>query len=201
MLICAILCCALNAAQAQIVLKNPSFEGEPREDQTPNGWFPWGNYTTPDILPGPWDVIMRPNQGRSYVGLIARTEGTWEMMGQELTTLLKKNDCYRFTVALARGTTYAGYNNPVRFRMWGGNAPGDKKQLLADSDPIAHGEWKSYEFYFFPDADYKYILIEPAYKDGKDYPYNGNILVDNFTPIVICQRAELITEPAEQGQR
>jgi hypothetical protein len=181
----------LLTANAQIVFKNPSFEGDPREDQTPTGWFPWGNYTTPDILPGPWDVLTRPNQGRSFVGLTTRSEGTWEMMGQELASPLKKNECYRFSVYLARGTTYAGYNNPVRFRLWAGSAPGDKKQLLADTDPIAHAEWRNYEFYFFPENDYRYVLIEPAYKDGKNYPYNGNILIDNLTPIFNCHRAAL----------
>jgi hypothetical protein len=201
-LACACLCLAL-AANGQIVLRNPGFEGEPHEDQTPAGWFPWGNYTTPDILPGPWEVVTRPFQGRSFVGLTARVEGTWEMLGQELPTTLKKNECYRFSVHLARSTAYAGYNNPVRFRVWGGNAPGDKKQLLADSEPVAHTEWRSYEFYCFPEADYRYLLLEPAYKDGKNFPYNGNILIDNFTAISTCHRVALPekTEPENPDRR
>lgn len=162
-----------------------------QEAKTPDGWFNCGEYTTPDILPGPWDVMTRAKAGFTYLGLTTRSEGTWEMVGQDLGTPLKKNECYHFTVALARSSTYAGYNTAVRFRLWGGTSACNKKQLLVESQVIDHYDWKVYTFYFFPDEDYQYIVIEPFYKDGKNYPYSGNILIDAFSTFSPCIRASL----------
>jgi len=42
-----------------------------------------GNGSSPDIMPGAWGVNLLPSDGNAYVGMICRSNGTWESMGHE----------------------------------------------------------------------------------------------------------------------
>ena len=174
---------------AGIKLSNPSFEGAPHDAQVPEGWHACGFHSTPDILPGPWGVYQEAYEGDTFLGLITREDNTWEHIGQQLSSPLKKDECYTFSVKLARSNGYVGYNKPLKFRIWGGTKRCHKSQLLGHTVAINHNEWKTYKFNFFVDDDYDYIVIE-AYYSGK-VPYRGNLLVDACSDFETCIRASV----------
>ncbi len=175
----------------QIRLNNPSFEGQPQDASTPDGWIPCNKGTTPDILPGFWGVYQEPADGESYMGLITRDDGTWESVGQKLPSPLKGGECYSLSLDLARSPTYAEYNLPLIFRIWGGRSECGRDQLLSESEAISHTEWKTYEFGLYPKRDFDYIVFEAYYATGKFYQYRGNLLLDDCSIIMPCQRASL----------
>ncbi len=186
------LLCFLLAAQginAQIAhLNNASFEGEPQDATMPVGWFACTNATTPDILPGPWGVYEEPSEGNSFLGLITRGDGSNERIGQRLPSPLKKGDCYVFTIDLAHSGTYADYNQPISLRIWGGRRKCDQTQLLFESPPIEEMDWATFSVDFFVDKTLNYISLE-AYYENEEEPRQGNILIDNISPIRRCVRA------------
>jgi len=174
---------------AQIELDNASFEGEPQDATLPQGWFGCEMGTTPDIMPGVWGVIMEPADGESYIGLITREDGSYESIGQRLPKAMEKDLCYSFSLDLARSTTYAGYNFPVKLRIYAGNKKCQKKQLLWSSPTIRHEDFETYKIEFTPKKNFNYIIIEAYFGDGLLFKYNGNVLLDAMTPLVPCIRA------------
>ena len=171
----------------QTRLNNASFEGEPQDAIVPTGWHPCERGSTPDILPGPWNVYMEASEGETYMGLITREDGTWESVGQRLSVPLKSNECYRFNIDLAYSRTYAGYNEPIKLRIWGGKSRCSKDQLLGESALINHTDWRTYKFQFFAKGNFNYIILEAYYKGSRIY--KGNILIDDISKIVSCTRA------------
>lgn len=172
-----------------VVLENGSFEGVPHDDVLPVGWQGCGMDSSPDILPGPWGVYQKPTNGNTFLGLITRENNTWEAIGQKMPKPLKKNKCYKFKVDLASSSAYAGYSKPTQLRVWVGNSLCERAQLIASSPTIDHYEWKTYEFLFSTEEDYKYIIIECYYKEPSLNYYRGNLLIDNITAFEMCDRA------------
>ncbi len=181
---------AASIALAQVQLQNPSFEGAPHEAATPPKWQACGYFSTPDILPGSWGVALAASNGKSFVGLTARDDNSFEAMGQPLTQPLKANECYSMSIDLARSDAYASYNKPIRLRIWGGNSACERLQLLAVSPTISSSSWHKYTLYFFPKKDYKFVIFEAHYANGYKVPYRGNILLDNASTITTCLRAD-----------
>jgi hypothetical protein len=190
-LFCTLLASAIALAiSAQSYIKNPSFEGNPQDATVPAGWFVCEEGSTPDILPGPWGVYGEAADGDTFLGLITREDGTWESIGQRLSSPLRPNECYTFSLELAHSKTYAGYRNPLRLRVWGGATKCSKDQLLLETGFMRKAEWSAYEAEFVVKKPIHYIVIEPYYKDGK-FSYQGNILIDNLSSIKKCIRASL----------
>lgn len=183
------LCFSSFALHAQIALDNGSFEGTPQDATLPQGWFGCEMGTTPDILPGVWGVILEPSNGDTYIGLITREDGSFESIGQRLAEPLEKNLCYSFSIDLSRSKTYAGYNFPVKIRVYGGTKKCQKKQLLYSSPTISHDDWETYDVKFTPKKNFNYIIIEAYFADGLLFKYNGNVLIDGVTPLIPCIRA------------
>jgi len=177
-------------AQDSIPIINGSFEGERSTAATmPQAWIPCRMGTTPDILPGAWGVYTVPAHGQSYVGLITRDDGSFEAIGQRLSSPLEKNECYSFTLDLAHSQTYSGYNLPIRLRIWAGTKVCARDQLLWESDLIYNQNWQSYEVRFSTRDTYQYIILEAYFAPGVFIKYRGNVLIDNVSPIVKCDRA------------
>jgi len=174
---------------SQIALDNPSFEGAPQDATLPQGWFACEAGTTPDILPGYWGVIQEASEGDTYIGLITRSDGSFESIGQRLAESLVKDLCYSFNMDLARSKTYAGYNFPIKLRVYGGVKKCQKKQLLWSSPTISHEDWETYEIKFTAKKKLNYIIIEAYFGDGLLFKYNGNVLIDAVTPLMPCIRA------------
>lgn len=171
-----------------VKLTNPSFEGDPQDATVPVGWFPCTGLTTPDILPGYWGVYNEASEGETYVGLITRSNGTWESIGQRFSSPLEVKTCYAFSVDLAHSNTYAGYSKPLKLRVWGGRNRCDKEQIIAETPFIEHTDWETYKFTFTTNIPMNYIFIEAFFRKGR-VQRNGNILIDNISVFKVCPRA------------
>ena len=119
---------------------------------------------------------------------ITRENGTWESITQRLTRTINRGDCYTFTLDLAHGVTYSGYNQTLKLRIWGSTNKCTKNQLLFESPLIDHPEWRPYRVEFTAKQPVRYILIEAFYQEGS-FRRKGNILIDNLSPLRWCPRA------------
>lgn len=176
------------SAISQTRINNGSFEDEPSDATTPHGWYECNELTTPDIFPGVWGVYDQPSDGDTYMGLITRPNNSWESIGQRLRQPLESDKCYSFMIDMAFSNTYAGYNNPIRLRIWLGNERCDQGQLIYESDLIDHTSWKTYLVKFTTDKPFSHIILE-AYHNQSPVRYKGNILLDHITTIKRCGRA------------
>lgn len=173
----------------KIYFQNPSFEGRPAESTSPQGWQSLTPGSTPDILPGAWGVQVVPRDGQTCLGLVTRDDNTVEDVTQALPGMLKAGTCYTFTLYLAHAPSYAGYNLPVRLRIWGGAGRSGREQLLDASPLIDHTDWRLYKFEFVPKRDMRVLTFEAYYGPGVMFRYKGNILIDHCSPIERCDRA------------
>jgi hypothetical protein len=166
---------------------NHSFEGEPQDAFIPVGWHKCSPHTTPDIFPGVWGVYKEAVDGDTFVGLITRSDGSFESIGQRLPKKLELGKCYRLTIYVAHSETYAGFNDAIRFRLWAGKEKCRRKQLLFESKVIKHTSWKQYTIEFAPDSKLNYLIIEAAFPSGRD-DTRGNILFDEIGEIRPCDQ-------------
>ena len=187
----------LYAQQGTIVLRNASFEGQPRHSQTPSEWIDCGfpGESEPDIQPsGEFAVTMLPYDGGTYLGMVVRDNSTWERVSQRLSKPMAQGSCYEFSIYLAKSPQYlsrsrttdqqVNYNRNAKLRVWGGFSPCDRQQLLAESELVNDFDWKRFAFTFAPSDNYTFITFEAFYKTPNLFPYNGNILLDNASAIV-----------------
>jgi hypothetical protein len=173
----------------KIYFRNPSFEDTPRENACPAGWHSSAPGSTPDILPGAWGIDFAPQDGKTCLGLVTRSDNTTETISQALAEPLVGGVCYSFSVYIAHAEKYVGFNNPVRLRVWGSATKGSKGTLLASSPLINHSDWRSYNFQFYTPGEARYLTFEAYYAPGTTFKYNGNVLLDNCSPIEKCERA------------
>ena len=125
-----------------IELYNPSFEGIPQCCNPPFGWRDCGflDETPPDVQPsGSFEVTRPPFDGRTYLGMVTRSNDTWERVGQKLTKSIVADQCYEFSIYLCRSANYLSptrnnpnvqepYTDPIVLRIWGGNSICDKQE-------------------------------------------------------------------------
>jgi len=203
-------------AQDTISLQNPSFEGDPRLSFTPPAWYDCGfpGESQVDLHPVPaseFQVDKEALDGETYLGMVTRENDTWEAVGQQLKKPLLGGRIYEFSIHLARSATYlskvTSQNNrnktseaarnkinfatPIKLRIWGGNGYCGKQELLAESSLAINTRWLKYDLIFQPKGDYRYITFEAFYQSPTPYPYNGNILLDNCSPIIEIAEDEL----------
>ena len=176
-------------AQKKPEILNAWFEQSPAMDAKVPAWEWCSQTATPDILPGVWNVQTPAYQGNTYLGLICRADKTYEAIYQKLGLPLQAKACYKLKVALAVSAAYSGYHRPARMRIWGGNSPCERAQLLISSPTIEHTDWKQYEFFCVPEQNWKYIILECFYKEPCLLPYRGNILIDALEGFFACDRA------------
>jgi outer membrane protein OmpA-like peptidoglycan-associated protein len=182
--------------QPTIKLLNPSFEGPPKQATVPLNWYNCGSprETEPDTQPGAFGVNKASQNGLSYLGMVVRDNDTRESVSQRLSSPLKVDYCYSFSIWLCHSETYlskspttsldANYVVPIKLRIYGGNNYCDKAELLAETGEITTSSWLEYKFELKPKKDYNYILLEACHKTPTLIPYNGNILVDNASALV-----------------
>ena len=183
--------CALLSGQpsGKIYFRNPSFEDAPGSGKCPKGWYSGYQGSTPDILPGAWEINFPPQEGKTCVGLIVREDGTREDISQALAEPLSAGMCYSFSLYLAHAPKYVGYNKPTRLRIWGCTEKGGACQLLASSPLIDHSDWRQYKFELSPSANTVLLIFEAYYAPGVVFKYKGNLLLDNCSPLEKCIRA------------
>ncbi len=182
-----------------IIINNGSFEGTPQCCVVPVGWQDCGfrGETPPDIQPAIDDnsrplfgVTKSSFHGNTYLGLVVRSNDTYERVAQRLNKPMLKGRCYSFSIYLCRSDTYLSatnadpnnkqqYTTPLKLRIWGGEAYCNQKELMAESVLIENTEWQLYEFEFKPKSNLTYLELEAFYKTPVLFPYNGNLLLDN----------------------
>ncbi|MEP7265992.1 MAG: OmpA family protein [Saprospiraceae bacterium] len=209
---CFIFCSLQISAQVDgsavtIHLINPSFEDSPKQSSPPMGWTDCGfqGESAPDVHPNNfWEVSKPAFNGKTYMGMVVRHNDTWERVSQMLEKPMLGGVCYDFSIYLSSSSTYKSMTNdrdkipglilrgdtmynfdvPAVLRIWGGNISCGRSELLAESDPIDHLDWKPYNFRLKPKTNYKYIMLEAFFKTPVLFPYNGNILLDNASDLV-----------------
>ena len=196
-----------------IFLTNPSFEDFPGQGRQPRGWEDCGfpGETPPDVQPSGnpsypyFDVIKPAFKDSTYLGMVVRDNDTWEMVSQRLSGPLKGGQCYEFSLYLCRSELYvsqsrvnfqeANYTTPSKLRIWGGSSYCNKKELLAETSAIINTRWLKYDFKFKPKETHTYIVLEAFYNTPVLFPYNGNVLLDNASPIVPVPCEDETLEP------
>lgn len=179
-----LLCSALSAQH----FVNNSFEGDPQEAFVPVGWHKCSPLTTPDILPGVWGVYEEAAEGNTFVGLITRNDGSFETIGQRMPIPLEPGQCYRFSLFAAHSETYAGFNDPIRFRIWGGEEKCRRSELIYESGTIDHSNWKQFIIEFTPEKKINYLIIEAAFPEGRQ-DSRGNVIFDYIDAVRKCDQA------------
>lgn len=185
-----------------IYLENPSFEDFPKAGKPPTGWYDCGfpNETPPDVQPSNspgltfFRVTKRAFDGNTYLGMVVRDNDSWESVAQRLKAPLEPGTCYEFSMHLCRSEIYVSqsrstfeevnYTTPAKLRIWGGSGYCNKKELLAETSLIINTRWLQYNFKFEPKEKHSYIVFEAFYNTPTLFPYNGNVLIDNASPIV-----------------
>ncbi len=166
---------------------NPSFEGTPQEAFIPVGWTPCSPATTPDIFPGVWGVNRDPANGSSYVGLITRSDGSNESIGQRVPINLEKGKCYTMSFYLASSDSYAGFNEPIKCRVWLGRNSCQPQQLIFESNLLKDPNWKKETIRFIPEKNHRFLIFEAGYPSPSQST-RGNILLDGLSPIIPCDQ-------------
>lgn len=174
---------------------NPSFELDSVENSLP-AWYALDikGETPPDVQPCCFNVIKPAADGNNYLGMVARDNGTWEGVYQKLTTRLKADRCYEFTVKLSQSFIYESvarssgeqenYTRPLRLQLWSSNKAGQHIEKLYLTEAIDHADWRSYTIKIEPREDVISINFEAFYNGA--IPYNGHLLMDDLSPIKEC---------------
>jgi len=212
--IVALLICAMQTTAQIIRLDNPSFEGIPAASTTPEGWYDCGEpgETPPDTQPNrTFKVFKKAQQGNTYIGLVTRDTDTWEAVGQGLEMPLVRGECYDFSVHLACSESYLSrrkvdtaqtqFTQPICLRIWASNNRCGRSEPLAETNAIEHTDWKEYNFKLKPlGNDYNFIVLEAFYVTPVLFGYNGNILMDNCSPITlaVCKDDEPLIAIADE---
>ncbi len=200
-----------SVAQSTLTLRNPSFEDIPHagglnSNSTIKDWFDCSRInfpftTPPDIHAGAtrdtafWDMTVATAHGVTFLGMVVRDNESWESIAQRLQGPLRAGKCYEFSTYLARSDVYRSptmsnlakdvdFTTPAVLRVWGGSGYCGPEQLLGESKPVDHSEWREYVFQFEPNDDYDFIMLEAFYQTPVLFPYNGHVLVDNSSKIV-----------------
>lgn len=190
-------------AQPEIIhLTNPSFESFPIAGKAPYKWTDCGfdGESPADTHPGGnFDVIKHPAHGNTYLGIVTRANGTFESIGQELTSTLIEGQCYVFKISLCRSKLYVSrsrspgksvserYVNhvtPIKLVIMGANQICEEIEILGESSLISNSEWQDYIFVFKPRKSFNYVKLTAHYKKDYKEAYDGNLLVDNASPII-----------------
>lgn len=189
----------------KILFNNASFEGDNGASKYPDSWegcSAQDKANLPDVQPGSFGVQLVPFNGKNYLSLVSNDDGSVESIRQPLSTPLKAGKCYRFSVYLAKSEKYENqsrlqsnlvlYDKPIKLIVWG--VSGDSCVLspddwLTETKPIHHNRWKKYVFYIQPPKDCQSVVLQVACVGDK--PYNGNILMDNISPLMVVPCSDL----------
>lgn len=193
----------LKAQDTIIVLKNPGFEETPKlggqtleiiKDWTDCGKLKYPDETPPDIHPnGFWENNLSAHQGKTYLGIVVRDNGSHESVGQKCSSDLLKGHKYEMSVHLAQSPNLislsrsygvkVNFTTPTVLQVWGGTNNCDEVELLYESPPIDHNEWKIYKFWFRPKSNISALTLSAYYKRNTIVAYNGHILLDTVSDI------------------
>lgn len=140
-------------------------------------------------------VKQMASDGKTYLGLVTRKNDTWESVLQQLATPLISGKCYGFSIDLSRSPDYISplpkneksekFIKPITLRIYGATSQNGKRELLAKSDEVKNTDWENYSFTFQPSENHTYFYLSAFYKVPALMPYNGNLLLDNASEIML----------------
>lgn len=186
-------------AQESISLKNASFEwGTAIANAIPPGWGICGgrNETPPDVHSAKtrhYGVKGMPKKGDKFIGLVVRSNFTYESIHQKLKSPLQKGKTYEMDMYVAMSNTFKShdavtmkevlFNKPAIIRIWGVEKICETKELLFESEPIDNLDWEKLSITFTPTMDHERIMFEAFYDKMVEGEYNGNVLLDGISDI------------------
>ncbi|MFZ1515880.1 MAG: OmpA family protein [Saprospiraceae bacterium] len=205
-----LLLCSMAISQTDstsIVIINGSFEDKPACCMTPYGWTNCGLpsesevdvHAAMKVNEKPlFGVKTKPLEGKTYLGMVVRKNNTYEKIGQKLSTPLLQGICYYFSIYLAKSADYNNgfesksdsfelFDKSTKLRIWGGDIYCNQKEKLGESVVVENTDWNKYEFTFLPKSRITFITLEAYYDTETFFPYNGNLLLDNASNIIIIR--------------
>lgn len=187
----------------EIYLKNASFEDIVGQKKVPIGWVDCGTSKKllPDVESEEVSVYRRNHrplklpaalEGTSYVSLYTDFYQHQSAIGQLLSEPLEAGYCYLFNLYACFVLTPKPHSDakrpknfePVKLRIWGGNTPNERGELLAESITIRDFNWTKTNFILEPLEEWTYFIIEAHFDEIIDKQYDGKILLDNASPII-----------------
>lgn len=193
---------SLLSGQTEIPLNNPSFEDIPRQGGAGypvpiSGWSDINLFTQqspPDIHgmgTNYWKVTTAPYDGNTFLGLCIRPNGSHEGVYQNLTVPIEQGAAYKMTMFLCQDPGFASpigpsktrevelvkFNHPARVRIWG-SFEGEYGELLSESKPIDHSDWREYEFDLYPTQGYPSLILEVYFQNESLKSVAGHVLID-----------------------
>jgi len=200
-------------AQDIIYIQNGSFEGEPTmgvidfrtDDRTDplehwtdcaQYYFPWN---TPFDLHASdshfWDSSRDAVHGNTYVGFVVREDESYESIGQKLHMPLRPGKEYKFSICLSIGENYMShtrdsgtkkinFSEPCIFRISGARSPCVAMEVLAESPPVDHYDWKEYKFSLTPNDTFDHIILDAYFTSPELSAYYGNLMLDRASNII-----------------
>jgi hypothetical protein len=204
-------------AQDTIFIMNPSFEGVPKkgrllskEEQSEisskknklytsfdmEGWKDCGcEYCTPPDIHSDsiWGNTLEPADGKTYLGLVARDNETFESVSQELSAPLLSGKCYCLDLYVAKADHYwshsnitnleVNYNKSLVLELFGGDYFCHQFRYLVTSQPVNNTEWNQIKLCFKAKYKMNYLTINATWKRPILVAYNGNVLIDGLSHI------------------
>jgi gliding motility-associated-like protein len=177
-------------AQVQGFIANSSFEGQPGSlATTPEHWLNCISSSTPDLMPGVFNINLPPAHGNSYVNLVKREGGTVEMLTAMLQKDIDTSKCYFVSLQVAFTDVFtAGIAGEVDF-----SGPADLVIGFPITpcgfvivDTILHinnfdgerNQWYTYSNHIkISNPNYEGLKIQVYHSNGNRH---GHILIDNF---------------------
>lgn len=180
------------------ILRNGSFEeGFPGLSSKPDYWLDcgWVSESPPDLHSSggvAFEVYQEAIDGYQYVGLVVRSNETYECLYQELDVPMNPG-VYDLMLVVSRSPLYvsvaqvtgddANLNNPVILEVRGTRSIDGKEFMLFQTDPIESTDWVIIEDIIKIEDDVSKIKFLSFFVGEETY--NGNVLIDK---IVIAKR-------------
>jgi len=188
-----------DSANLYAYFKNSSFEiGNARHSTLAENWLSCRAFdeSLPDLFSNRtrfFEVSTKAAHAFQYVCMVIRENNTFENIAQYLEEPLEWGVKYGFLVDLARSPKLMSpskktfemenFNEAAILRIWAGSSECEEGQLLFETKPIEHTKWGRYWIEFTMEEDFDYLKLEAYYSNSSDFRYNGNLLLDNLSPI------------------
>lgn len=179
-------------------IHNPSFEIDRSSHSfTPKHWENCGAHFESAIdihtAVSSWFQVAHSSvQGNQFAGMVTRENGTHEAIGQVLDETLYAGKQYIFSFYVTRSENYISlskatlreenFNRPIILKVKVGYDCKDM-EVVGQTNLIESSNWEKYTIVFEPSEDSDFLILETSYEDEVDFPYNGNVLLDDLSAI------------------
>jgi hypothetical protein len=155
-----------------------------------------------DVQPGRFNCTTPPFDGFNYIGMVTRTDKTFEWASQKLATPLLAGQTYMLTLYAARSDNYwsvvmedllnhqpntgmpkeHNFNTPSRLALAASNDACEQSIYIADPVLVVDTNWQKITFRFTPTKSYTHLHLCATYHFKN--ATIGNILIDNISDIL-----------------